>query len=88
MRDGGTLYLFIGDHGELAGTGEKQESAITMWQLKQGRRRSRGWFTDDKEILGVAELRRVLAAGLGNGRVVFGMTQCHGGGLTMGRQWT
>ena len=81
VREGGTLYLFVGDHGELAGTGEKQESAITMWQLKQNRRRSRSWFTDDKEILGVAELRQVLAAGLGGGRVVFGMTQCHGGGF-------
>src|SRR5690606_11780190 len=31
--------------------------------------------------LGVAELRQVLADGLGEGRVVFGMTQCHGGGF-------
>jgi hypothetical protein len=81
VREGGTLYLFVGDHGELAGTGEKQESAITMWQLKQSRRRSRSWYTDDKEILGVAELRQVLAEGLGGGRVVFGMTQCHAGGF-------
>jgi hypothetical protein len=81
VRDGGTLYLFIGDHGELAGAKDQQESAITMWQLKRSRRRSGGWVTDDKEILGVAELRDVLAAGLGEGRVVFGMTQCHGGGF-------
>jgi hypothetical protein len=81
VRDGGTLYLLIGDHGELAGKDEAQESAITMWQLKENRRRSRTWSTDDAEILGVAELREVLAAGLGDGRVVFGMTQCHGGGF-------
>jgi hypothetical protein len=81
VRDGGTLYLLIGDHGELSGKGEAQESAITMWQLKQSQRRSRSWSTDDKEILGVAELREVLAAGLGDGRLVFGMTQCHGGGF-------
>ena len=81
VRGGGTLYLFVGDHGELAGTGEKRESAITMWQLKRGRRRGGSWFTDDNEVLGVAELRKVLAEGLGQGRVVFCMTQCHGGGF-------
>jgi hypothetical protein len=81
VREGGTLYLFVGDHGELAGKGENQESAITMWQLKQNRRRAGSWSTDDNEILGVAELRKVLASGLGDGRVAFGMTQCHGGGF-------
>ncbi len=79
VRGGGTLYLFVGDHGELAGKDEARESAITMWQLKRGRRGS--WTTDDAEILGVAELRRVLAEGLGAGRVVFAMTQCHSGGF-------
>ena len=78
VRGGGTLYLFVGDHGELVGGEGKQESAITLWQLK---RSGRGWSTDDKEVLGVAELRRVLADGLGDGRVVFCMTQCHGGGF-------
>lgn len=81
VREGGTLYLFIGDHGELAGARDEQESAITLWQLKQNRRRTNSWFTDEKEILGVGELRGVLAAGLGEGRVVFAMTQCHGGGF-------
>jgi hypothetical protein len=81
VSGGGTLYLFIGDHGELAGSGDKKESAITMWQMKQSRRRAGDWFTDDNELLGVAELRQVLAAGLGRGRVVFGMTQCHSGGF-------
>ncbi len=81
VHGGGTLYLFIGDHGELAGTRDQRESAITMWQLKASRRRAGEWYTDEKEILGVAELRQVLAAGLGEGRVVFGMTQCHSGGF-------
>lgn len=79
VRDGGTLHLFVGDHGELAGKGDARESAITMWQLKPGRRG--GWNTDNNEVLGVAELRRVLAAGIGRGRVVFAMTQCHSGGF-------
>ena len=79
VRGGGTLYLFVGDHGELAGKGDARESAITLWQMRRGRRGS--WSTDDSEILGVAELRRVLATGLGAGRVVFAMTQCHSGGF-------
>lgn len=81
VAGGGTLHLFVGDHGELVGKDEKRESAITMWQLKRGRRRSTGWYTDEKEVLGVAELRQVLAAGIGKGRVVFCMTQCHSGGF-------
>ena len=81
VRGGGTLYLFVGDHGELAGPRDKRESAITLWQMKKSRRRSGDWYTDDKEVLGVAELRQVLAEGLGEGRVVFGMTQCHSGGF-------
>jgi hypothetical protein len=79
VRDGGTLHLLVGDHGELAGKGDARESVITLWQLKPGRRGA--WRTDDREILGVAELRRTLAAGLGRGRVVFAMTQCHSGGF-------
>jgi hypothetical protein len=81
VRDGGTLYLFVGDHGEISGRDDNEESAITMWELKPGRRRNRSWYTDDKEILGVAELRAALAQGLGRGRVVFCMTQCHSGGF-------
>ncbi len=80
VRDGGTLYLFVGDHGELA-KGDPAESAITMWQLKQGAGRGNRWTTDSKEILRVSELRQVLAEGLGQGRVVFCMTQCHSGGF-------
>lgn len=79
VRDGGTLYLFIGDHGELAKTDPK-ESVVTMWQLKTSDRPG-GWETDQSELLSVTELRDVLSAGLGRGRVVFCMTQCHSGGF-------
>ena len=78
VRDGGTLHLFVGDHGTLARE-EPRESLITMWQLKPDP--ERGWRTDPRETLGVAELRAVLAEGLGAGRVVFCMTQCHAGGF-------
>lgn len=80
VADGGTLYLFIGDHGELAKTGPK-ESIITMWQMKHDPQRPRGWFSDNQEVLGVTELQAVLREGLGQGRVVFCMTQCHSGGF-------
>ncbi len=81
VAEGGTLYLFVGDHGELS-RGEPRESTITLWQLKQDPARpGSGWFTDDNEVLGVAELQAVLREGLGKGRVVFCMTQCHSGGF-------
>lgn len=81
VADGGTLYLFVGDHGELS-KDEVKESTITLWQLKQDPNRAgSGWFTDNNEVLGVAELQEVLRAGLGKGRVVFCMTQCHSGGF-------
>jgi hypothetical protein len=79
VRGGGTLYLFIGDHGTES-RGENPESLITMWQLRRGEGRD-SWSTDNAETLGVAELRRVLADGIGRGRVVFVMTQCHSGGF-------
>ena len=80
VRDGGTLHLFIGDHGELTKP-EEGESAITLWQFKRGSRRRGAWFTDEKELLTVTELRQALAEGLGQGRVIFCMTQCHSGGF-------
>lgn len=81
VRGGGTLFLFVGDHGELSGKDAQRESAITLWQLKRSRRGAGSWTTDGKEVLGVAELRQILTDGLGAGRVVFCMTQCHGGGF-------
>ncbi|MEY4940099.1 MAG: hypothetical protein RIQ93_1834 [Verrucomicrobiota bacterium] len=80
VRDGGVLYLFVGDHGELT-RGESGESAITLWQLKPNRRQAGAWITDETDILRVSELRETLAQGLGRGRVVFCMTQCHSGGF-------
>src|SRR4051812_42467899 len=59
VRDGGTLYLFIGDHGTQAREGVR-ESLVTMWQLKEGTTGG-SWSTDNKETLGVTELRNVLA---------------------------
>ena len=74
---GGTLYLFIGDHGTLAKKDPK-ESVVTMWQLEP---KDASWRTNPEEELSVTDLRRALAAGLGRGRVVFCMTQCHSGGF-------
>lgn len=76
---GATLFLFIGDHGTQASV-EPKESLVTLWQLKR-REGTGGWRTDSAETLGVTELRAALADGLGEGRVVFCMTQCHSGGF-------
>lgn len=78
VRDGGTLYLFIGDHGSLARRDPK-ESVVTMWQLEPTAKG--GWRTNPQEELSVTELRDALNGGLGEGRVVFCMTQCHSGGF-------
>ncbi len=80
VRDGGTLFLFVGDHGTIS-KGDRPESLVTMWQMKPGAPGSPAWSTDFAETLGVAELRAVLAEGIGRGRVVFCMTQCHSGGF-------
>lgn len=79
VHEGGTLYLFIGDHGSLAKE-EPKESVVTMWQMNPGRD-GKSWRSDPKEELSVTDLREALAAGLGRGRVVFCMTQCHSGGF-------
>jgi hypothetical protein len=80
VHDGGTLYLFIGDHGSLAKKGPK-ESVVTMWQLENPDGKERSWRTNPDEELSVTDLRNALDAGLGRGRVVFCMTQCHSGGF-------
>lgn len=80
VREGGTLHLFVGDHGALARQ-EPRESVVTLWQLHNPTGGDRGWRTDLDEELSVTELRAALAAGLGQGRVVFCMTQCHSGGF-------
>lgn len=78
VADGGTLFLFVGDHGELT-RGNPPESAITLWQMVRDPRTR--WNTDPRETLSVSVLRQAFAAGLGKGRVVFAMTQCHAGGF-------
>lgn len=80
VRDGGTVYLFVGDHGSQRGTGER-ESIIDLWTLARDATNERGWKSERGEVLGVADLREVLAEGLGRGRVIFCMTQCHSGGF-------
>ncbi len=79
VENGGTLHLFVGDHGTLTRQ-EPKESVITMWRLKP-RETDNGWTTDQSETLSVTELRETIAAGLGKGRVIFCMTQCHSGGF-------
>jgi hypothetical protein len=80
VREGGTLFLFIGDHGELS-KGDTPESAVTMWQLQQVTTGRSGWRTNPAQLLPVSDLREVLQEGLGRGRLVFCATCCHPGGF-------
>ncbi|WP_438481274.1 hypothetical protein [Oleiharenicola lentus] len=80
VKEGGTLYLFIGDHGSLQKKDPK-ESVVTMWQMTTSGEGKSDWRTNPEEELSVTDLRDALAAGLGKGRVVFCMTQCHSGGF-------
>ena len=81
VAQGGTLTLFVGDHGELS-RGKDRESAITLWQMQRtGSGAKASWRSDPKEVLTVTELRAALEAGLGRGRVVFCFTCCHSGGF-------
>lgn len=80
VADGGTLFLFVGDHGELSER-EPRESRIVLWQLEPAPLTPRGWLTNLEQVLGVRELREVIAGGLGRGRVVFCITCCHSGGF-------
>ena len=90
VAEGGTLFLFVGDHGSQT-RGSNSESIINLWSLERDPRNERGWRSHDNETLGVSEFRSLLAKGLGKGRAVFCMTQCHAGGfhyLAMPRQMT
>jgi hypothetical protein len=78
--EGGTLYLFVGDHGSRP-RGEGAESIINLWSLEPDATSKNGWRSLDNATLGVSELRRILIRGLGRGQVVFCMTQCHSGGF-------
>src|SRR5206468_11071253 len=70
VAEGGTLYLFIGDHGSRP-RGDNGESIISLWSLDRDPRSERGWRSNKNETLGVSELRCTLVKGLGKGRVVF-----------------
>ncbi|MDB6124363.1 MAG: hypothetical protein JWQ71_3356 [Pedosphaera sp.] len=80
VAEGGTLYLFVGDHGSRT-PGKGGESIISLWSLDRDPKSERGWRSSDDESLGVSEFRQTLLRGIGKGRVVFCMTQCHAGGF-------
>lgn len=80
IADGGTLYLFVGDHGSQT-KGNNPESTISLWGPSHDPGSEHGWRMNEDEELTVSELRRTLAQGIGKGRVVFCMTQCHSGGF-------
>jgi len=81
VKDGGTLYLFVGDHGGPS-SDSRGESIISLWGWDRDPTVPYGWRNySDSETLGVAELRRWLSAGLGRGKVVFVMSQCFSGGF-------
>ena len=80
VAGGGRLYLFVGDHGSRS-PGKPSESVITLWSFAADPANPTGWRFDEDEELRVSELRQVLIRGLGKGRVVFCMTQCHSGGF-------
>jgi hypothetical protein len=80
VAEGGTLYLFVGDHGSQS-RGTNAESVIDMWSLERDFKSDRKWSSTREATLRVSELRQALAQGLGKGRVVFCMTQCHSGGF-------
>ena len=56
VAHGGTLYLIVGDHGELS-RGAVKESQITLWQMAPaaGAKSAATWRTDTKEVLTVTE---------------------------------
>jgi hypothetical protein len=81
VKNGGTVYLFVGDHGGPS-SDSRGESIISLWSWDRDPSIPFGWRSyGDSQTLGVAELRRWLSAGLGRGRVVFVMSQCYSGGF-------
>ena len=77
---GGTLYLFVGDHGELT-RAEPRESAITLWQMEKNGEGANAWRSNPDGVLSLSDLRAAFTPGLGAGRVVFCFTCCHSGGF-------
>ncbi|MBA4136968.1 MAG: hypothetical protein C0518_06600 [Opitutus sp.] len=79
VRDGGTLFLFVGDHGSQP-RGATVETTIDLWGIDPDPTTDRKWKFVNNEKITATELQKELAAGLGRGRVVFCMTQCYSGG--------
>ncbi len=61
IANGGTLYLFVGDHGSRT-EGADPESEIDLWAMRRDNHDPRGWSYHENETLGVTELRSTLAA--------------------------
>lgn len=80
VAGGGTLYLMVGDHGSRGDRGVR-EARIDLWSLERDPDDERGWNERDDDTLSVSALREALSDGLGEGQVVFVMTQCHSGGF-------
>lgn len=80
VANGGTLYLFVGDHGTRPRR-RNSESQIVFWGMHHDDLSDNGWSERDNETLGVSELQHALTGGIGKGRVVFCMTQCFAGGF-------
>lgn len=80
VQDGGTLFLFVGDHGSQA-SGDTYDTTIDLWGIDPDPTSERKWKFVNHEKLTSADLQEALAAGLGRGRVVFCMTQCYSGGF-------
>ena len=80
IRNGGTLFLLVGDHGHLSRT-SRPESQIVLWQFEpKPSSSSEPWSIDPLQVLGAGELFQALS-GRGRGRVVFSMSQCYSGGF-------
>jgi hypothetical protein len=70
VADGGTLFLFVGDHGSRT-SGRNAESIINLWGMERDDSSDHGWSMDEKEALTVSQLRKALAGGIGRGRIAF-----------------
>lgn len=81
VAKGGTLYLYVGDHGSRSAGTKDRECVIDLWGLKPDSDNPRGWRSERETTLGVKEFRQLLASGIGKGKVVFCMTQCYSGGF-------
>lgn len=80
MSGGGTLYLFVGDHGSSDET-KGHDTTIDLWGIAPDPASERKWKSVRHEKFTSADLRELFPQGLDRGRVVFCMTQCYSGGF-------